>query len=109
MSFELTSPRVNAALFPQYVGKAIRLVCKIVSVQDDMAIVQVSDGGELHVQMTRDQHIGDSGPFVELIGNVIDATTLRLMTCINLGQELDMSIVEGAIRLTHDPRFSNKF
>ncbi|KAF8348385.1 replication factor A protein 3 [Amanita rubescens] len=109
MSLDYASPRVNAALFPQFVGKTVRLTCKRISVQGDTAVVQTSDGGELRVQMTRDQHIGDAGPYVELIGNVLDPTTLKLRTCINLGQEIDMSIVDGAIRLTHDPRFINKF
>ena len=36
--------------------------------------------------------MGEAGPYVELIGNVVDATTLRLRTCINLGQDVGMSI-----------------
>jgi hypothetical protein len=40
----------------------------------------------------QDQHIGEAGPYVELIGNVMDATTLKLRTCINLGQDMGMFI-----------------
>ena len=36
--------------------------------------------------------MGEAGPYVELIGNVVDAATLRLRTCIDLGQDVGMSI-----------------
>lgn len=36
--------------------------------------------------------MGEAGPYVELIGNVVDATTLRLRTCIDLGQDIGTSI-----------------
>ncbi|KAK2464303.1 hypothetical protein APHAL10511_003760 [Amanita phalloides] len=109
MSLEHISPRVNAALFPQYKGKVVRLTCKRISIHGDTATVEASDGGELCVLMTRDLRIGEAGPYVELIGNVVDSTTLKLMTYVDLGQELDLSVVDSAIRLMHDPRFVGKF
>ncbi|PFH53755.1 hypothetical protein AMATHDRAFT_136655 [Amanita thiersii Skay4041] len=109
MSREHIAPRVNAALFPRYVGQVVRLTCKRLAVHGDTATVQASDGGELHVQMTNDMHMGDMGPFLELVGNVQDVTTMKLMTCVNLGDNLDLEMVDRTIQLIHSPKFSAGF
>jgi len=102
------SPRVNSALFPKYQGKVVRLTCKVLSVHGDRATVMASDGGELHVQMSTDLNVGET-PYVELIGTVSDSTTMKLMTCLNMLQDLDMTVVDHTIRLMHDPKFAGKF
>ncbi|KAF8639485.1 hypothetical protein AX17_001391 [Amanita inopinata Kibby_2008] len=71
--------------------------------------VQASDGGQLHVQMPREPSVKFSGPYVELVASVMNATTVKIMSCIDLGPDVDMSLVNSVIQLTHDPRFSNKF
>jgi hypothetical protein len=38
--------------------------------------------------LVKDQYLGDVGSYVELIGNVLDSNVLKLLTCINLSQEL---------------------
>lgn len=101
------SPRVNSALFPKYQNKVVRLTCKVLAVHGDRATVLASDGGELHVQLSRDHNMGET-PYVELIGTVLDPTTLKLMTCLDM-KELDMTVVDQAINLMHDPRFAGKF
>jgi len=109
MSSEHISPRVNSALFPKYKDRVVRLVCKILAVHGDRVTVMASDGGELLVQLTRDQYLSDVGSYVELIGSVLDSNIMKLLTCINLSQELDMTIVDNTIRLMHDPRYASKF
>ncbi|CCL99212.1 uncharacterized protein FIBRA_01227 [Fibroporia radiculosa] len=74
------------------------------SVQGDTAIVQASDGGEVQVQLQREAVLTTA--YIEVIGNVVDATTIKMLACINLGDELDMNLVNDVVELWHDPRFA---
>jgi replication factor A3 len=71
-----------------------------------------------------------SDTYVEVVGNVVDATTIKMLGCINLGSDLgefpsselflcrgvvsslhwiiDMKLVNDTIELIHDPRFYSK-
>lgn len=66
--------------------------------------------------------------YIEVIGRVIDANTVQMFACINLGDDLgkfhppslslftvrasihmpDMKLVNDTIELIHDPRFYTK-
>ncbi|KAF8221077.1 replication factor A protein 3 [Tricholoma matsutake] len=103
MSSEHVSTRVNSSRLPKFVGKTVRLACKVLRQSGDNMTVQASDDGEVLVQHCSNANITE--PYVEIIGKVIDATTIRMLTCTNLGPELDMKLVNDTIELIHDPRF----
>jgi len=106
MSSEHASTRVNSRHLNEYVGRTVRLVCKCLSFQGENAIVETSDGGQVEVRLHRDSNMADT--YVEVIGSVIDATTVKMMACINLGSDLDMKLVDDVIELIHDPRFRDR-
>ncbi|KAF9072853.1 replication factor A protein 3 [Rhodocollybia butyracea] len=97
------SPRVNSAILPRFIGQIVRIPCKILTTTENTVTVQTSDGGEILVKFT-----GDSGittTFVEIIGHVVDATTVRKAGVINLKSDLDLQVADKVIKLIHDPRF----
>ncbi|KAF9234264.1 hypothetical protein BU15DRAFT_52826 [Melanogaster broomeanus] len=49
---ELQSPRVNAARLPSFVGRIVRLPCKVINFQAGGALVEASDGGQVEVRLT---------------------------------------------------------
>ncbi|TFY68009.1 hypothetical protein EVJ58_g1279 [Rhodofomes roseus] len=102
---EHVSPRVNAARLGDFIGRTVRLTCKVVRSQGETAIVQAPDGGELSVRVARDVSL--AVPYIEIIGTVVDAATVKMLACIDLGDELDMDLVNDAVELWHDPRFAN--
>jgi len=106
MTSEHLSTRVNSARLQQYIGRTVRLACKTIKFQGDIAIVEASDGGQVEIRLPRDANMSDT--FVEVIGNVVDASTIKMMACVNLGSELDMKLVNDTIELIHDPKFYNK-
>ncbi|KAH9933050.1 replication factor A protein 3 [Fomitopsis serialis] len=101
---EHISPRVNATRLAEYIGRTVRLTCKVVRSQSDVAIVQAPDGGEVSVRLTKGADI--TAPFIEVIGAVVDAGTVRMLACINLGDDLDMDLVNDVVEVWHDPRFA---
>ncbi|EPT02196.1 hypothetical protein FOMPIDRAFT_1118942 [Fomitopsis schrenkii] len=101
---ENVSPRVNAARLAQYIGRTVRLTGKVLRSQGDVAIIQAPDGGEVSVKLTRDTHL--TVPFVEIIGTVVDAATIKMLAHIDIDSELDLEIANDTVELWHDPRFA---
>ncbi|KAF9814154.1 hypothetical protein IEO21_05292 [Rhodonia placenta] len=96
------APRVNSARLGQYVSRTVRLTCKTLKAL--LLFVQASDGGEVQVRLLREANMTTA--YIEVIGSVIDASTIRMMACIDLGNELDMKLVNDVVELWHDPRFA---
>ncbi|KNZ73833.1 hypothetical protein J132_09474, partial [Termitomyces sp. J132] len=103
---EQLSVRVNSARLPDYIGKIVRLACRIVQKNSDVMTVEASDGGEVTVQLCKGVSIDD--PFIEVIGKVMDGTTIKMMTVVNQGSDLDLKLVNDTVELIHDPRFMTR-
>ncbi|KAF5379926.1 hypothetical protein D9757_007215 [Collybiopsis confluens] len=103
MSDENTSPRVNSAFLPKFVGRMVRVPCKVLTTTDTAVTVQSTDGGEISITFAGDS--GITSTFVEIIGKVVDEQTVKKFAVINHKVDLDMQSMDGLIRLWHDPRF----
>ncbi|KAF9068713.1 hypothetical protein BDP27DRAFT_1326826 [Rhodocollybia butyracea] len=62
-----------------------------------------ANGGEILVKFTGDS--GITSTFVEIIGHVVDATTVKKMGVINLKYDLNLQVANKVIKNIHDPRF----
>ncbi|KZT04510.1 replication factor A protein 3 [Laetiporus sulphureus 93-53] len=111
---ENISPRVNAARMQSYIGRIVRLMGRVVRAgpeipgQEPTAILEASDKGEVVVilnSMSDSPSTTINSAYVEIVGSVQDERTIKMMTCINLGNELDMDLVNDVVELWHDPRF----
>ncbi|KAJ6541117.1 replication factor A protein 3 [Mycena sp. CBHHK59/15] len=104
---QLISTRVNSALLPRFTGKSVRLACRPVKFMGATATVVASDGGEVTIMLMPDTHMS-ADTYWEVIGSVVNATTLRVQQAIKMGSDLDMKLVDDTINLIHDPRFYTK-
>ncbi|KAG8791464.1 hypothetical protein FRC17_008749 [Serendipita sp. 399] len=94
-------PRVNGKYLPNYISRVVRAIAKVVRLNGDRAIVQLSDGAQVEVILSPDSHISD--PYVELVARVNSKDELRMYTGINLGDNVDMDAVNHTIELMHTP------
>ncbi|KAG6852901.1 hypothetical protein C0991_008270 [Blastosporella zonata] len=92
MATDHITTRVNSARLPEYVGKTVRLACRVIQRNADMITVEAADGGEVNVQL------------FQVVGKAIDATTIKMMSLANLGSELDMKLVNDVIEVIHNPK-----
>ncbi|RXK39519.1 hypothetical protein M231_03188 [Tremella mesenterica] len=95
-------PRINSRLLSQFKGQTVRLTVKVVKLNGDTATVEASDGGPIGVVLPRDIHIED--PFVELIALVKDDLSVRALTNINLGKNIDMKAVDALVTLSNSSK-----
>ncbi|KIO32736.1 hypothetical protein M407DRAFT_95526 [Tulasnella calospora MUT 4182] len=96
---EHSTPRVNSALLPKYVGRTVRLTCKIIKLQGETAIVKAPDEGQVTVKLTMDSNISDD--FVDIIGKVEDANTIKMYRSSNWGSNVDLDLVNKTIEEIH--------
>ncbi|KAL9710309.1 hypothetical protein Ac2012v2_006608 [Leucoagaricus gongylophorus] len=105
---EHLSPHVNSKRLNDFVNKTVRLPCKILSYNDGTTItVEASDGGQVRVILAPGVDIKDT--YVEIIGNVTDSSTIRMMACIDMGNNLDLKLVDAVTEKTFDRRFARMF
>ncbi|KAF7314210.1 Adenylosuccinate lyase [Mycena kentingensis (nom. inval.)] len=90
------SMQVNAALLSSYVGETI---------QGNRATVKTSDNAELEIPLSTGINMEMNGLFYEIVGTVSNASTLKPLRCVPLGDNIDMELVNAAIKLMHDERF----
>ncbi|KAJ7709916.1 hypothetical protein B0H17DRAFT_1029785 [Mycena rosella] len=103
---DFISIRTNSALLPRHVGKTVRLTCKPTKLTAEGWKVQACDGGEVTVTLLPEALSPDA--YFEVIGSVLDGTTIKMFRSVNLGIDIDMALVNDTINLMHDPRFYDK-
>ncbi|KAI6124405.1 replication factor A protein 3 [Pisolithus croceorrhizus] len=108
---ELLSPRVNSARLPAFMGRTVRLPCKVLKFQGASVIVEACDGGQVEVRLNPNS--GLTATFVEIIGQVVGESAIKFLFGINLDsdkdQSVDMKLVNDVVELTFDPRFKKMF
>ncbi|KAI0066831.1 replication factor A protein 3 [Artomyces pyxidatus] len=107
---QLLSPRVNSARLGNYVAQKqpVRIVGKIsnFSQKGDTALMTACDGGEVKIMLNAGHNMVDT--FVEVIGTPIDPSTVRYISCTNMGANMDLKLVNDVVELTFDPKFQGR-
>ncbi|KAI0731325.1 replication factor A protein 3 [Earliella scabrosa] len=104
---ETHAPRVNKALMGNYPGQSVRLIAKVITFKDDVAVVEASDGGQVEIKLLSDYVPGST--YLEVIGVVSNERTIKMLGYVNLGDDVDMKLAEQIVQIWHDPKFSKIF
>ncbi|TFK19143.1 hypothetical protein FA15DRAFT_674703 [Coprinopsis marcescibilis] len=107
------SPHVNSALLPHWVGKTVRLTCKTIKFNDNGSLtVAAADGGQVSVRVTQPSALQDdpalASSYLEIVGKVVDASTIQMLGCVAMGSDLDMKLINDTISIIHDDRYFTK-
>ncbi|KAI0298719.1 replication factor A protein 3 [Multifurca ochricompacta] len=113
MSDHLLSPRVNSAHMKDYLDgrHPVRITGKVLNFASDETylLMEASDGGQIKVllpQHPQSHNVTDT--FVEIIGTIVNPSTIKFMACINMGSNLDLTLVNQVVELTFDPKFRGR-
>ncbi|KAK7017495.1 hypothetical protein VNI00_018624 [Paramarasmius palmivorus] len=106
------SPLIKSTHMSSYLGRRVRVVGHILEVREDQSFVlmQSSDGSEIKLVYEADWDLwGKPTRYIEALGTVTDAQTIKLELFIPLGDNLDLQTVNATIDIIHDPRFRQVF
>ncbi|CUA73722.1 hypothetical protein RSOLAG22IIIB_01237 [Rhizoctonia solani] len=96
---ESGNPRINSARMSEYIGRHVRLTCKIIKSQGDNIMVQASDGGQVEVKLTAGRTVNDN--YVEILGKVVDANRMVASEVFPHGDNIDLEVVNELVELMH--------
>ncbi|KAI5801461.1 replication factor A protein 3 [Peziza echinospora] len=92
------TPRVNAPLLERFVNQTVRLVGKVISLRGETATLDAS--GQVLVHLNSGTH-WSVGHAVEVIAKVQQDLSLRVLTSIDLGTDVDFNAVDAVVDATH--------
>ncbi|RPD56025.1 replication factor A protein 3 [Lentinus tigrinus ALCF2SS1-7] len=101
------TPRVNKALMAKFRGQTVRVVAKLITLNDGRAIVETSDGGEIEVSLPRNEDLDCQ--YLEIIGKVEDERTLKMLGHVKFSDNTDMKIWDQVVQIWHDAKFAHMF
>ncbi|KIP12337.1 hypothetical protein PHLGIDRAFT_17705 [Phlebiopsis gigantea 11061_1 CR5-6] len=106
---DFTSPLVNSARLPDYQNKTVRLPCEVIRSDPNAneVVVKASDGGQVRVKLVGGVTMKKG--FFEVVGNVVNNEAIKAHAIIDLGENLDLSLVDFVVEKSRDPQFSNIF
>lgn len=96
-----TTPRINKALLPKYVGRTVRLVGRVTGKRGGEVEVQTSDGGSVTVRTSSGLDDYDAGMICEIIGKVHEDLTLEEYNMSVWNADFNMDNFNQLVRLVH--------
>jgi len=97
-------PRVNGAKMQKFIGRTVRLPCRVLKFQGQDAVVEAADGSQIQVVVSIDSNMNSQ--YVEIVGQVKDESSIRMLSVLNIGDSMDMKTVNNMIELMHHNEFA---
>ncbi|KAM0786500.1 hypothetical protein ACM66B_001958 [Microbotryomycetes sp. NB124-2] len=94
---ERPTPRVNSARLGDYIGRAVRIIGKVISRDGETATLELSDGGQVQVKLNRDSNHRDT--YVEVLGRVERPDLVQELTSCNMGDKIDMDLADRVVEM----------
>ncbi|KZV72718.1 hypothetical protein PENSPDRAFT_683457 [Peniophora sp. CONT] len=95
---DMISPRINTPRLGQYTKRIVRVVGRIKLVDDTHGILEASDGGQIKLNIANTFMAKLQGAdYVEIVGEVIDAGTVKYQTHSDIGSNVDLKLVDQVI------------
>ncbi|VDB88844.1 unnamed protein product [Peniophora sp. CBMAI 1063] len=98
---DIVSPRINSSKLGQYNKQIVRVVGRLQIVDDSHAMIEASDGGQIKLLVNQTFMPKLQGAdFVEIIGEVQDAGTLKYQTHSTFDGGVDLKLADQVIEMS---------
>jgi len=100
----MTTPRINKAYLPRYVGKNVRLVGRVTNVNTmkKTVVIETSDKQKVIVSTAKcedGEHALNS--ITEIIGQVLDDLTIEEFNAVDFTSNFDLENFDQLVHLSH--------
>ncbi|KAH6649019.1 replication factor A protein 3 [Truncatella angustata] len=94
----VSTPRISSRYIDSYVGRTVMVVGKVIQLRGNEALID-SDG-QINVNLNPQCHL-TPGNGVQVIGKVSSDLTIKVMSSVDLGDNVDYSISQSVVDVTH--------
>ncbi|KAI0011203.1 replication factor A protein 3 [Xylariaceae sp. FL0662B] len=95
---QVSTPRVSASLIDSYVGRNVMIVGKVVQLRGDVAFLDAD--GQIQAHLNRECHLM-SGNGAQIIGKVNPDLSIKVLSAIDLGNNVDYQLAQTVVDITH--------
>ncbi|KAK0635434.1 replication factor A protein 3 [Bombardia bombarda] len=93
-----STPRITCTYLNSYVGKNVTVVGKVVQLRGDEAVIDAD--GNITAHLDRDSHLS-AGNAVQLIGKVLPDLSIKVLTSMDLGTDVDYNLSNTVVEIAH--------
>ncbi|RYP04906.1 hypothetical protein DL765_010008 [Monosporascus sp. GIB2] len=94
----VSTPRISGQLIGSYVGRNVMIVGKVLQLRGDSAIIDAE--GQITIMLNRDVHL-TPGNAVQVIGKVNPDLSVKVLSGLDLGDNVDYQISQAVVDVTH--------
>ncbi|ORX95555.1 replication factor A protein 3 [Basidiobolus meristosporus CBS 931.73] len=92
------TPRINSSMLGQHTNKTVRIVGKVMQLQEGSALIESSDHGQISVSLNPGTTF--STPYVEIIGIVQQDLSVQELTSSGFGENFDLDNYNSLVELS---------
>ncbi|KAL2262798.1 hypothetical protein VTK26DRAFT_9437 [Humicola hyalothermophila] len=96
-----SSPRITCGYLNSYVGKNVIVVGKVIQLLGDEALIDAD--GNITIHLHRDAHL-TPGNGVQIIGKVNPDLSIKVLSSVDLGSEVDYELANTVVEISHQHR-----
>ncbi|KAK9703696.1 hypothetical protein K7432_010587 [Basidiobolus ranarum] len=92
------TPRINSSMLSQYINTTVRIVGKVMQLQEPNALIESSDHGQISVSLNPGTTF--TSQYVEIIGIVQQDLSVQELTSTSFGEDFDLDNYNSLVELT---------
>ncbi|KAK7966106.1 replication factor A protein 3 [Apiospora aurea] len=97
----ISTPRISSQLIDSYVGQNVMVVGKVQQLRGDTAVIDAD--GQITANLNRDAHLVN-GNAAQIIGKVLPDLSIKAMSSVDLGNNVDFKVAQAVVDATHQCR-----
>ncbi|KAI0123080.1 replication factor A protein 3 [Xylariales sp. AK1849] len=94
----VSTPRISGRNLDSYIGRNVTVVGKVLQLRGDTAIIEAE--GQITVNLNLEAHLAP-GNGVQVIGKVLPDLSIKVLSAIDLGNNVDFNVSQAVVDVTH--------
>ncbi|KAJ1329451.1 DNA recombination [Microdochium nivale] len=94
----ISTPRVSSRQLDTFVGKNVLVVGNVIQLRGEVALLETD--GQVTCLLNREAHL-TPGNFAQVIGKVNPDLSVKVLSSLDLGANVDANSVQSVIDVTH--------
>ncbi|KAI1861243.1 uncharacterized protein JN550_011065 [Neoarthrinium moseri] len=94
----ISTPRISGQIIGSFVGRNVMIVGKVLQLRGEEAVIEAN--GHVTASLNREAHL-TPGNGVQIIGKVNNDLSIKVMSSVDLGNNVDFTVSQAVVDATH--------